>query len=100
MHYKGTLAANGTQFDSSYDRGKPFSFKIGRGDVIQGWEEGVMLMSLGEKATLNMTADLGYGSQGAGGVIPPEADLVFVVELLKIGSQEAVLPAESCCIIL
>lgn len=64
MHYKGTIAANGTQFDSSYDRGKPFSFKIGRGDVIQGWDDGVMEMSLGEKATLHMTADLGYGSQG------------------------------------
>jgi hypothetical protein len=50
MHYKGTLTSNGTKFDSSYDRGKPFSFKIGRGDVIQGWDEGVMEMSLGEKA--------------------------------------------------
>jgi FKBP-type peptidyl-prolyl cis-trans isomerase len=100
MHYKGTLAANGTQFDSSYDRGKPFSFKIGRGDVIEGWDQGVMEMSLGEKAVLHMTAELGYGSQGAGDVIPPNAELTFVVELLKIGSEEAVIPAESCCIIL
>jgi FK506-binding protein 1 len=95
------LASNGTQFDSSYDRGQPFSFKIGKGEVIQGWDEGVIQMSLGEKATLNISSDYGYGSEGAGGVIPPNADLVFVVELLAIGDKEANLPSEGgCCIIL
>lgn len=83
MHYTGTLKSDGSQFDSS--RGKaPFQFKIGVGQVIQGWDQGVMKMSLGEKARLNIPANLGYGAQGAGGVIPPNADLVFEVELLKI----------------
>ena len=100
MDYKGTLASNGTKFDSSYDRGKPFEFKIGKGDVIQGWDEGVMKMSLGEKAILHITSDYGYGSQGAGGVIPPNADLDFEVELLKIGDKEADIPSSSCCLIL
>mmetsp|Transcript_38344 Transcript_38344/g.108789 ORF Transcript_38344/g.108789 Transcript_38344/m.108789 type:complete len:127 (-) Transcript_38344:73-453(-) len=102
MHYSGTLT-DGTKFDSSYDRGKPFQFKIGRGEVIQGWDDGVMKMSLGEKARLNITSDYGYGSEGAGGVIPPHADLVFEVELLKIGDMEANIPAEGgggCCVIL
>ena len=95
------MASNGSPFDSSYDRGKPFSFKIGKGEVIKGWDEGVMQMSLGEKATLNITSDYGYGSEGAGGVIPPNADLVFVVELLAIGDKEANIPAEGgCCVIL
>ena len=98
MHYTGTLASNGTKFDSSHDRGTPFSFKIGKGDVIKGWDEGVMQMSLGEKAILHITSDYGYGERGAGGVIPPDADLDFEVELLAIGSKEA--PVESsCCII-
>eukprot|EP00927_Polykrikos_kofoidii_P070356 TRINITY_DN664_c0_g1_i1.p1 TRINITY_DN664_c0_g1~~TRINITY_DN664_c0_g1_i1.p1 ORF type:complete len:352 (-),score=40.26 TRINITY_DN664_c0_g1_i1:25-951(-) len=84
MHYTGTLAATGAKFDSSLDRGTPFSFRIGVGQVIQGWDEGVMKMSLGEKATLQIPSAMGYGEQGAGGVIPPNADLVFEVELLKI----------------
>merc|ERR1711865_423785 len=84
MHYTGTLASNGTKFDSSVDRGQPFSFNIGTGQVIKGWDEGVIKMSLGEKANLKISADYGYGSQGAGGVIPPNADLNFEVELLKI----------------
>ncbi|CAB9511417.1 FK506-binding protein 2 [Seminavis robusta] len=101
MHYKGTLASNGTQFDSSYDRGTPFSFKIGKGEVIQGWDEGVIQMSLGEKAKLNISSDFGYGAEGAGGVIPPNADLVFVVELLAIGDKQANIPKEGgCCVIL
>lgn len=84
MHYTGTLKENGSKFDSSVDRGTPFSFTIGVGQVIKGWDEGVMKMSLGEKATLDITPDYGYGARGAGGVIPPNADLIFEVELLKI----------------
>lgn len=101
MHYKGTLT-NGTQFDSSYDRGKPFSFKIGKGEVIQGWDEGVIKMSLGEKAKLTISSDYGYGAEGAGGVIPPNAELIFIVELLAIGDQVANIPKEGggCCVIL
>ena len=83
MHYPGTLA-DGTKFDSSLDRGDPFRFTIGIGQVIRGWDDGVMKMSLGEKAKLDITPDFGYGAQGAGGVIPPNADLVFEVELLGI----------------
>jgi len=101
MHYKGTLASDKTTFDSSYDRGTPFKFKIGRGDVIKGWDEGVIQMSLGEKAILHITSDYGYGAQGAGGVIPPNADLDFEVELLAIGDQKANIPDEGgCCSIL
>mmetsp|Transcript_58029 Transcript_58029/g.180288 ORF Transcript_58029/g.180288 Transcript_58029/m.180288 type:complete len:86 (+) Transcript_58029:1-258(+) len=84
MHYTGTLSSNGKKFDSSVDRGQPFKTRIGVGQVIQGWDEGVPQMSLGEKAILRMTSDYGYGSAGAGGVIPPNADLTFEVELLKI----------------
>mmetsp|Transcript_56603 Transcript_56603/g.66156 ORF Transcript_56603/g.66156 Transcript_56603/m.66156 type:complete len:109 (+) Transcript_56603:85-411(+) len=84
MHYIGTLASNGQKFDASRDRGRPFSFTIGVGQVIKGWDEGVMQMSVGEKATLHITSDYGYGRAGAGGVIPPNADLVFEVELLGI----------------
>lgn len=84
MHYTGTLAASGNQFDSSRDRNEAFVFKIGVGQVIDGWDEGVMQMSLGECATIRVPAAKGYGSKGAMGVIPPDADLVFDVELLKI----------------
>jgi len=80
----GTLASNGNKFDASRDRGRPFSFTIGVGQVIKGWDEGVMTMSVGEKAILHITSDYGYGRQGAGGVIPPNADLDFEVELLGI----------------
>merc|ERR1719393_765377 len=86
MHYTGTLASNGAKFDSSRDRGQPFQFTIGVGQVIPGWDQGVMQMSLGERAVLHVPAALGYGAQGAGGVIPPNADLNFDVELLRIGS--------------
>jgi len=84
MHYTGTLASNGQKFDSSVDKGRPFEFQIGLGQVIRGWDDGVMQMSLGEQATLYITSDYGYGAEGAGDVIPPNADLVFTVELLKI----------------
>ena len=89
MHYTGTLASDGSQFDSSVSRGKPFQFVIGIGQVIKGWDEGVMKMSLGEKAMLKISSDYGYGSRGAPGAIPPNADLNFEVELLAIGSQKA-----------
>jgi len=83
VHYVGTLL-NGTQFDSSRSRGKPFVFKLGMGEVIRGWDEGVAQMTLGEKATLECSPDYAYGSSGAGGVIPPNATLMFEVELLGI----------------
>ena len=86
MHYTGTLASDGSKFDSSVDKGRPFVFKIGLGMVIKGWDEGVIQMSLGEKAVLQITSDFGYGERGAGGVIPPNADLRFEVELLAINS--------------
>eukprot|EP00586_Coscinodiscus_wailesii_P022759 CAMPEP_0172493556 /NCGR_PEP_ID=MMETSP1066-20121228/24993_1 /TAXON_ID=671091 /ORGANISM="Coscinodiscus wailesii, Strain CCMP2513" /LENGTH=125 /DNA_ID=CAMNT_0013263773 /DNA_START=106 /DNA_END=483 /DNA_ORIENTATION=- len=87
MHYVGTLASDGSQFDASRTRGKPFSFTIGIGQVIKGWDEGVMQMSLGEKAKLAITSDYGYGPAGAGGVIPPNADLNFEVDLLAINGN-------------
>lgn len=89
MHYTGTLANGGKQFDSSVSRGKPFQFVIGIGQVIKGWDEGVMKMSLGEKAILKISSDYGYGESGAPGAIPPNADLNFEVELLAIGNQKA-----------
>ena len=75
--FSGTLASNGSKFDASRDRGRPFSFTIGVGQVIKGWDQGVMTMSKGEKAVLHITSDYGYGARGAGGVIPPNADLDF-----------------------
>lgn len=101
MHYRGVLQSSQKQFDSSYDRGTPFSFKIGTGQVIKGWDEGVMKMSLGEKSVLHIPSEQGYGAAGAGGVIPPNADLEFTVELLQIGDKKANIPSESgCCVIL
>ena len=88
MHYTGKLA-DGTKFDSSVDRGQPFSFTIGVGQVIKGWDEGVIQMSLGEAAVLKISSDYGYGAAGAGGVIPPNAELIFEVELLAIGDKVA-----------
>jgi len=83
VHYTGTLT-DGSKFDSSRDRGKHFVFKIGVGQVIKAWDEGVMQMSIGQRATLRCTPDYGYGAAGAGGVIPPNAHLIFDVELFKI----------------
>jgi len=83
VNYKGTLT-DGTKFDSSYDRGIPFSFNLGAGDVIQGWDLGVDGMKVGGKRKLTIPSSLGYGARGAGDVIPPNATLVFEVELLKV----------------
>ncbi|CAH1164192.1 unnamed protein product [Phaedon cochleariae] len=83
VHYTGTLT-NGQKFDSSRDRGTPFKFNIGRGEVIKGWDEGVAQLSVGQRARLTCSPDYAYGSRGHPGVIPPNATLIFDVELLEI----------------
>ncbi len=83
VHYTGTLE-NGKKFDSSLDRGQPFSFVIGVGQVIPGWDEGVMTMKVGGKRKLIIPSRLGYGTRGAGAAIPPNATLLFDVELLDV----------------
>jgi FKBP-type peptidyl-prolyl cis-trans isomerase FkpA len=90
VHYTGWLydpaaaEKKGRKFDSSVDRGQPFSFPVGAGRVIRGWDEGVVGMRVGGRRTLVIPPDMGYGSRGAGGVIPPDATLLFEVELLEV----------------
>ena len=87
VHYTGWLwedGEKGAKFDSSLDRNDPFEFGLGQGMVIQGWDEGVQGMKIGGKRSLIIPAELGYGTRGAGGVIPPNATLLFEVELLSV----------------
>lgn len=92
VHYRGTLQTDGSEFDSSYTRNRPFSFTLGVGEVVRGWDEGVSKMSLGEKAELLVTSDFAYGANGHGKVIPPNADLRFEVRLLEVRRAGAAPP--------
>jgi len=86
VHYTGTLS-DGTKFDSSHDRGEPIAFPLGRGAVIKAWDEGIAQLGVGDRAVLIVPPELGYGARGAGGVIPPDATLVFVVTLVDIKGE-------------
>ncbi len=91
VHYTGFLTDSAkTKFDSSVDRGQPFTFKLGKGQVIKGWDEGVALLSVGDNATFTIPSDLAYGERGAGGVIPPNADLIFEVELISFETPKPI----------
>jgi len=84
VHYEGSLLS-GQVFDSSYKRNQPIDFQLGVGQVIKGWDEGISLLKVGDKARFVIPSDLAYGNAGAGGVIPPNATLIFDVELMKVG---------------
>mmetsp|Transcript_81863 Transcript_81863/g.128932 ORF Transcript_81863/g.128932 Transcript_81863/m.128932 type:complete len:110 (-) Transcript_81863:36-365(-) len=84
MHYKGTVRSEEKPYDCTYSRSKPFAFQLGSGQVIKGIDDSVPKLSLGSKAKLHISSDLAYGKAGAGGVIPPDSDLVLEVEILKI----------------
>lgn len=84
VHYVGVAWSNGQQFDASWDRMEPFTFGLGRGQVIQGWDQGVAGMKVGGRRTLHIPPHLGYGSRGAGGAIKPNETLIFVVDLLDV----------------
>ncbi|KAI9773035.1 MAG: Peptidyl-prolyl cis-trans isomerase fpr2 [Geoglossum umbratile] len=88
VHYRGTLAADGSEFDASYNRGVPFSFRLGAGMVIKGWDEGLLDMCVGEARTLTIPSDLGYGDRGMPPVIPPKATLIFTTELMGISGVD------------
>ncbi|KAJ7219949.1 hypothetical protein GGX14DRAFT_532691 [Mycena pura] len=87
VHYTGTLFTTGAKFDSSLDRGSPLPLTLGVGQVIKGWDEGLVGMCLGEKRTLTIPSDMAYGSRGFGSVIPPHSALVFTVELVGLESK-------------
>ena len=84
VHYVGVAFRSGEEFDASWNRGEPFQFRLGKGQVIPGWDQGVAGMKVGGKRTLIIPPQLGYGARGAGGVIPPNATLMFDVELLGV----------------
>ena len=86
VHYTGLLTS-GVKFDSSLDRGDPFSFLLGAGRVIKGWDEGVQKLRVGDRATFFIPPALGYGAKGAGGVIPPDATLIFIIEVVGVNNQ-------------
>ena len=95
VHYQGRLT-DGTIFDDSQKRGMPFSFTLGSGQVIPGWEQGIAGMKIGEKRVLTIPPELGYGAAGAGGVIPPNATLVFDVELVAVAIPPKLADATAC----